>query len=124
MDDHADFDSVSWPRETQNEASQPPTPITETTEATLPTRPANGRRSLSGPGEPQAGEQADGVDLAGIGDGTLDCTVDTPLKENDGTKDAYVSYLITTNVGRLRRFRLFHPTADHPLDGLQILPEK
>ncbi|KAK4129664.1 hypothetical protein N657DRAFT_90122 [Parathielavia appendiculata] len=27
----------------------------------------------------------------------LDCTVSEPHKENDGTKDAYVSYLITTN---------------------------
>ena len=42
---------------------------------------------------------ADDVDLAGIGGGRLDCTVDTPLKENDGTKDAYVSYLVTTQVG-------------------------
>ncbi len=49
--------------------------------------------------EPQAGEQADNVDLAGIGrDGTLEVTVDSPLKENDGTKDAYVSYLVTTHV--------------------------
>jgi len=28
----------------------------------------------------------------------LDCVVSDPHKENDGTKDAYVSYLITTNV--------------------------
>ena len=28
----------------------------------------------------------------------LECTVSEPHKENDGTKDAYVSYLITTNV--------------------------
>ena len=49
--------------------------------------------------EPQAGENADATDLAGIGvDGILECTVDTPLKENDGTKDAYVSYLVTTHV--------------------------
>ncbi|KAH8899346.1 hypothetical protein GQ53DRAFT_816500 [Thozetella sp. PMI_491] len=27
----------------------------------------------------------------------LECTVSEPLKENDGTKDAYVSYLINTN---------------------------
>lgn len=49
--------------------------------------------------EPQAGEQADNVDLAGIGrEGMIEVTVDTPLKENDGTKDAYVSYLVTTHV--------------------------
>lgn len=28
----------------------------------------------------------------------LECTVSEPHKENDGTKDAYVSYLITTEV--------------------------
>lgn len=49
--------------------------------------------------EPQAGDQADNYDLAGIGrEGVLEVTVDGPLKENDGTKDAYVSYLVTTHV--------------------------
>jgi sorting nexin-4 len=48
---------------------------------------------------PQAGPLADAVDLAGIGDGVLECRVDSPLKENDGTKDAYISYLVTTHVG-------------------------
>lgn len=51
--------------------------------------------------EPQAGPLADAVDLAGIGDGMLECSVDAPLKENDGTKDAYISYLVTTHVGHL-----------------------
>ncbi|KAG9230844.1 putative sorting nexin-4 [Amylocarpus encephaloides] len=37
------------------------------------------------------------MDLAGVGDGTLECTVSSPLKENDGSKDAYVSYSVTTN---------------------------
>ena len=32
-----------------------------------------------------------------LGSERLDCTVDTPIKENDGTKDAFVSYLITTS---------------------------
>ncbi|EHL02134.1 putative Sorting nexin-4 [Glarea lozoyensis 74030] len=36
------------------------------------------------------------MDLAGVGEGTLECTVTQPLKENDGSKDAYVSYLVTT----------------------------
>jgi sorting nexin-4 len=95
MDDHGEFDSVSWQREDaqQAESSAP-------FQSSLPERPVNARRSESTSGEPQAGEQADQVDLAGIGrDGILDVTVDTPLKENDGTKDAYVSYLVTTNVG-------------------------
>ncbi|KAF2836288.1 Phox-like protein [Patellaria atrata CBS 101060] len=31
-----------------------------------------------------------------FGDGRLECTVDSPMKENEGTKDAYISYLVTT----------------------------
>jgi sorting nexin-4 len=98
MDDHADFDSVSWPHEPQQESSQPPMARPHIHESTLPTSSVNGKRSMGEHNEQQAGEYADGVDLAGIGDGILECTVDTPLKENDGTKDAYVSYLITTHV--------------------------
>lgn len=97
MDDHGDFDSVSWQRDVEDGHRNPsggqfPDP------RDIPHRSANGRRSSSISSEPQAGEDADAVDLAGIGDGVLDCTVDTPLKENDGTKDAYVSYLISTHV--------------------------
>jgi sorting nexin-4 len=45
-----------------------------------------------------AGPRADAMDLAGLDGGTLECTVGQPIKENDGTKDAYVSYLVTTKV--------------------------
>lgn len=40
----------------------------------------------------------DPLDSAGVGDSTLECTVTTPIKENDGTKDVFVSYLVTTHV--------------------------
>ncbi|KAL2436600.1 Sorting nexin-4 [Exophiala dermatitidis] len=102
MDDHGDFDSVSWQREdTQQAESSAPF------QANLPTRPGDGRRSDSMSSEPQAGEHADNVDLAGIGrDGILEVTVDSPLKENDGTKDAYVSYLVTTHTD----FKTFQKT--------------
>ncbi len=46
-------------------------------------------------------KNADAMDLAGVGEGVLECTVTSPIKENDGTKDAYISYLVTTNVGSL-----------------------
>lgn len=50
-----------------------------------------------------AGPADDAEDAVGKGGGfggeTLQCTVGTPIKENDGTKDAFVSYLITTHVG-------------------------
>ncbi|EXJ78357.1 sorting nexin-4 [Capronia epimyces CBS 606.96] len=102
MDDHGDFDSVSWQREDaqQAESSAP-------FQADLPSRPGTGRRSDSISREPQAGEHADNVDLAGIGrDGILEVIVDSPLKENDGTKDAYVSYLVTTHTD----FKTFQKT--------------
>ncbi|CZT06591.1 related to sorting nexin 4 [Rhynchosporium agropyri] len=51
------------------------------------------RRGSAGP----LGRHADAMDLAGVGEGVLECTVTQPIKENDGSKDAYVSYLVTTN---------------------------
>lgn len=100
MDDHADFDSVSWRNEAENDPSRL-SPTEPSHDTTLPTRIFNGKRRLSPhhqQHEAQAGDRAEAIDLGGIGDGILECTVDSPLKENDGTKDAYVSYLITTNV--------------------------
>lgn len=100
MDDHADFDSVSWRNENESNTFGPGS-AEPSHEPTLPTRISNGKRRLSSHQqhqEPQAGALADPVDLGGIGDGVLECTVDSPLKESDGTKDAYVSYLITTTV--------------------------
>lgn len=100
MDDHDEgFDSVQWPREPEQPESDSHIQSPFSPSTSLPDRTNSQRRSGSQTNEPQAGEDADGVDLAGIGaDGILECTVDTPMKENDGTKDAYVSYLVTTHV--------------------------
>jgi sorting nexin-4 len=107
MDDENQFDSVSWQREdVQERQNQNPPAIPQ--ETTLPVRPVSGRRNTNTSDEPQAGDHADAVDLAGVGDGVLECTVDQPLKENDGTKDAYVSYLVTTNVWTTHKAYLFH----------------
>lgn len=46
-------------------------------------------------------------DAPSLGNERLDCTVDTPIKENDGTKDAFVSYLITTHVCNQSSLDLF-----------------
>ncbi|CAI4219362.1 unnamed protein product [Parascedosporium putredinis] len=48
-----------------------------------------------------------GDDLEGhlSGSEKLDCVVSSPIKENDGTKDAFVSYLITTQAIPQQRFR-------------------
>lgn len=45
-----------------------------------------------------AERRGDAMDLAGLDGGALECTVTQPIKENDGTKDSYVSYLVTTKV--------------------------
>ena len=90
-----DFDSVSWQNEPDSEVSRPNTAEPHGTYGISPT----GKRKVSSESA-QAGHNADRVDLAGIGNGRLDCVVGTPLKENDGTKDAYVSYLVTTTVSQ------------------------
>ncbi|PGH20706.1 sorting nexin-4 [Polytolypa hystricis UAMH7299] len=96
--DHSDFDSVSWRNDPDSDLSRPATSGTDVEDFQPQAHDVNGKRRMSSAAEePQAGPYADAVDLAGIGDGVLECTVDTPLKENDGTKDAYVSYLVTTH---------------------------
>ena len=90
-----DFDSVSWEADNDSRSA--------TAEQRFPDnkydqKSSGKRKATNASSVPQAGTLADPVDLAGIGDGRLDCTVDKPLKENDGTKDAYVSYLVTTQV--------------------------
>lgn len=99
MDQHDDFDSVSWRNDPDSDNSRPTTSGTDTEEQHGFDYDVNGKRMMSSAHEePQAGGLADAIDLAGIGDGVLECQVSSPLKENDGTKDAYVSYLITTHV--------------------------
>lgn len=47
----------------------------------------------------QAGHNADETDLAGPGaHGKLECTVTRPQKEGEGTQNAYISYLVSTEV--------------------------
>ncbi|KAI9875839.1 MAG: intercellular trafficking and secretion [Pleopsidium flavum] len=94
--DHNDFDSVSWRNDPESDVSRPPTSGASEAGGNEGKPGANGKRRVSS-ASLQAGHNADAVDLAGVGDGRLECTVDTPQKENDGTKDAYVSYLVTTH---------------------------
>ena len=95
--DNDDFDNVSWRNEPRNDDSRPQTSSSVRSPSDQHAG-SRSRRRLSH-GQPQAGQDADAVDLAGIGEyGRLDCTVGSPMKENDGTKDAYISYLVTTQV--------------------------
>lgn len=57
------------------------------------------------PASPDPNQQLENMNTAnleqldpGMGGEILECTVSEPHTENAGTKDAYVSYLITTNV--------------------------
>lgn len=65
---------------------------------------ANDPTTISSPPAEQPGHTLDGPgtniahDTHRLGSERLECVVDTPIKENDGTKDAFVSYLITTSV--------------------------
>lgn len=103
MDEDTGFDSVQWDRTEHAPASPPSHPYQP--ETSLPHRTSSNRRrsGTSSGDEPEAGDNPDHVDLAGIGkDGMLNCIVDAPQKENDGTKDAYVSYRVTTQVRLIR----------------------
>ncbi|GAB7332067.1 hypothetical protein MBLNU13_g03957t1 [Cladosporium sp. NU13] len=58
----------------------------------------------------QAGPHADAQDLAGPGEhGMLECTVTQPQKEGEGTQNAYVSYLVTTDTD-FKSFQASHQT--------------
>lgn len=102
MDQHDDFDSVSWRHDPDSDNSRPTTSETDAEEPHgFGDHDINGKRRMSSASEeePQPGAAlGDAADLAGAEEGTLECEVGSPLKENDGTKDAYVSYLITTHV--------------------------
>lgn len=97
--DKDDFDSVSWRHGPDSDSSRPTTSGIDAEESHESRHDPNGKRRMSSASEaPQAGPHADALDLAGIGDGVLECRVDTPMKENDGTKDVYISYLVSTHV--------------------------
>lgn len=134
-----DFDSVSWRNDPSSDLSRPTTSGTDAEDAQPPDRDFHGKRRMSVAEEPQAGPLADAVDLAGIGDGVLECSVDSPLKENDGTKDAYISYLVTTHTDfktfqksdftvrrRFRDFFFLYKTLyrEYPACAVPPLPDK
>ncbi|KAJ3485893.1 hypothetical protein NLG97_g6728 [Lecanicillium saksenae] len=74
------FSSVSWSEHADGVAAMP--------------RQQTG--GSEGGAAPSTGKVGLPHDAAGDGH-ILDCTVGTPIKENDGSKDAFVSYLITTH---------------------------
>jgi sorting nexin-4 len=98
--EHDDFANVSWQNNPGGQGAAPfSTSPRDEVDGTGPGNANGKRRESSGP----LGRNADPMDLAGVEGGVLECTVSHPNKENDGSKDAYVSYLVTTNVGLPRK---------------------
>lgn len=87
-----DFDAISWRSPSATHDG------TDDDGSEISVNAANAPPIFSHPEEPQAGPNADSIDLAGVGQGRLVTTVSDPTTENDGTKDAFVSYLVTTEV--------------------------
>lgn len=92
-----DFANVSWQSDEQKADQGHATSNRESSDDMGPGNTQRPRHDSVGP----MGRNADPMDLAGVGDAVLHCEVTTPIKENDGTKDAYVSYLVTTTVSSL-----------------------
>ncbi|KAK2599962.1 intercellular trafficking and secretion, partial [Conoideocrella luteorostrata] len=82
--DQDNFSSVSWTEHADDPDAGP-----------IPR--SGGRGGHSAVEASGAGKSIDAPDPHGLGSEQLDCTVGSPLKENDGSKDAFISYLITTH---------------------------
>ncbi|KAK5992418.1 Sorting nexin-4 [Cladobotryum mycophilum] len=78
-EDQDDFSNVTWSDHVQEQTSR-----------AIPPAEQPGH-TMAGPGTSIDGQPR------GAERERLDCTVNSPIKENDGTKDAFVSYLITTH---------------------------
>lgn len=90
--DQGNFTNLSWDQDGQDAAFLIEDPRGDAEGGIAGNPTAHASVSIrAGGGNPNA------LDLAG-GDATLECTVTSPIKENDGTKDAYMSYLVTTHV--------------------------
>lgn len=95
--DHGDFASVSWQNSPRNIISRRNTATSTDGGEHAGGSSHNGMPKTTG----SAPLNEDPLDTASVGGATLECTVNSPIKENDGTKDVFVSYLITTNVRSL-----------------------
>lgn len=77
--DQDDFSNVTWSEHVHEQAAR-----------------SAAVAAAEGPGHPI--EEVGNSSANAIGREKLECTVGSPIKENDGTKDAFVSYLVTTHV--------------------------
>lgn len=91
--EHDNFSSVSWSEHAADQAN-----------IQSPSSDDAGKPILGAGAEILAGGLAEGHIMGGE---RLDCTVGSAIKENDGTKDAFISYQITTHVSFIIAFRPF-----------------
>jgi sorting nexin-4 len=90
--DQDNFSNISWHSEQEAGAAASNT-AASSHDVGSPEYPGSGARAG---GRTVEGEDAN-LEPAHGGE-ILECVVSSPNKENDGSKDAYVSYLITTHV--------------------------
>lgn len=88
IDQHDNFSNVSWHSDRHDTAD-----LT----ASSSSNPVFDDSEPIGAHHPEMEEDPERIDPGLSGD-ILNCTVTEPRKESDGTKDAFVSYLVTTNV--------------------------
>lgn len=116
-DDNDNFSNVSW--------SEPPEP-----DNMQPYTSDDDFKPTINPGaEVAAAAAAAAVGGGGhaMGEERLDCTVGSPVKENDGTKDAFISYQVTTQVSQtliLSLTRHLEPLLTQLQVLLLILPKR
>lgn len=117
------FTNVTWSEHVHEQTSRPSIDAGDDSHG-IPvnvTDVANAAAAAASGGGP--GEHDD--DLGhGAGAEKLECTVGQAIKENDGTKDAFVSYLITTNVSLLSVNYAIRPRADRSTVNLPLLPAR
>lgn len=88
MLDQDNFSNVSWHSERGDHLNH----HSPSSRADGPMEESNDGMS----GEP--GLRGEDIGAHSLGPEQLECSVTSPVKENDGTKDAFVSYLVTTQV--------------------------
>jgi sorting nexin-4 len=92
------FSNVSWQNDPRSTTSRKSTSSSIDDRGIAGSSNVNGMRQGFGTGAAHLERTNDPLDLAGVGEGVLECSVTAPIKENDGTKDVFVSYLVTTHV--------------------------
>lgn len=93
-----DFSNVSWQNDPRSGISRTNSSRSVEERNGVGGSSSNGMRQDGNSNAPHPEGIDDPLDLAGVGGGTLECTVSSPIKENEGTKDVFVSYLVTTHV--------------------------